>query len=239
MNIKYTGALVLLMALCSMMVLPTEQKKQKMKIIYAYDALCGWCYGFKPTMQKFVQAHEAEIEVEVISGGMITGSRIGPIGEVAPYISWAYKEVEKATGMQFGEGFLKGVLADGKAVFTSIPPALALSAYKEMKGNNTLAFAARLQKAIYYDGIEPLNYLAYGHLATEFNMDSTAFIKLMQEPNTLKQAEQEFAQANSYGVSGFPTVFVQANNKLYKLAEGYTSFENLENTFNKIKKEIQ
>jgi putative protein-disulfide isomerase len=239
MKLRYTASIIIFLGISGILVLNAQQQKQKMKLIYVYDALCGWCYGFKPTMQQFAANHASDLEVEVISGGMITGSRIGPIGEVAPYISWAYKEVEKATGVKFGDGFLNNILANGKAVFTSIPPAQALCAFKNMNGNNTLAFAARLQKAIYYDGLEPLNIAGYGKLAKEFNLDSTRFVQLMQEEITAQQVQLEFNKATSYGVTGFPTVFILANNKMYKLTEGYTNLENLEKSFNTIKKQIQ
>ncbi|MFW5762224.1 MAG: DsbA family protein, partial [Cyclobacteriaceae bacterium] len=92
------------------------------KIIYCYDALCGWCYGFSPVMEKIHQQYQQDFQFEVISGGMITGERIGPVGEVAPYIKQAYKLVENTTGVKFGDDFLR-VLNEGKAIFTSIPPA--------------------------------------------------------------------------------------------------------------------
>ena len=87
------------------------------------------------------QAHFA-----VISGGMITGPRIGPIGEVAGYIQQAYKDVEQATGVKFGEKFLTETLAQGTAIFTSIPPAIALSVFKTHLPEQAVAFAGTLQK---------------------------------------------------------------------------------------------
>jgi len=121
---------------------------KKMKVIYVYDALCGWCYGFSPVISKLHERHQEELEFEVLSGGMVTGERIGPIGEVAGYISQAYKDVERAAGVTFGEGFLKGILAEGSAIFTSIPPAVALTVFKQHQPKKAVPFAARLQKAI-------------------------------------------------------------------------------------------
>ena len=96
----------------------------KIKLIYVYDALCGWCYGFSSVINQFAEKYENDLIFEVISGGMVTGGRIGPIGEVVGYISWAYKDVENATGIKFGNNFLNKTLKDGKAIFTSIPPAI-------------------------------------------------------------------------------------------------------------------
>lgn len=54
-----------------------------MKIIYLYAALCGWCYGFSPVLHQFQEKYKGDVTIEVISGGMITGKKIGPIGKVA------------------------------------------------------------------------------------------------------------------------------------------------------------
>jgi len=203
----------------------------KMKLIYLYDALCGWCYGFSPVMQRFAAEHADELTFEVISGGMITGPRIGPIGEVAPYISWAYKEVEQKTGVTFGEGFLQGILAEGKAIFSSVPPAVVLSVFKAERPGDAVAFAGRLQRAVYHDGIEPEDTAAYGALAAEFGLDSAAFVALMGEARFQQAAQQDFAYSQALGVTGFPTVVLAAESggeeKLVLLGQGYLPYEAL------------
>ncbi len=45
-----------------------------MKLIYVYDALCGWCYGFSPVITDFSARHASEFAVEVVSGGMVLGA---------------------------------------------------------------------------------------------------------------------------------------------------------------------
>ena len=199
-----------------------------MKIIYVYDALCGWCYGFSPVISELWEKHQEELEFEVLSGGMVTGERIGPIGEVAGYISQAYKEVERATGLKFGDGFLEGILEDGSAVFTSIPPAVALAVFKQHQPEKAVPFAARLQKAIYYDGIEPANYDAYGKLAAEFGLDADAFVSQMKQKESLQMARTEFRRAGAMGVAGFPTLFLEQDGKYTVLARGYMPLERLE-----------
>ncbi|HRI29684.1 MAG TPA: DsbA family protein, partial [Chitinophagales bacterium] len=205
-----------------------------MKLIYIYDALCGWCYGFSPTIQRFAQEHQSTFAVQVVSGGMVTGSRIAPISSIAAYIEGAYQTVERTTGIKFGEPFLKKTLKEGTAVFTSIPPALALSAFKELKPDETLAFAAQIQKAIYYHGMEPADTAAYGKLAADFGLNSEEFISQMQTAATLHAAEQDFALSDALGVTGFPSVFVEYAGKYYPLASGAVSFETLEKQFQQL-----
>jgi putative protein-disulfide isomerase len=43
----------------------------KPKIIYCYDAYCGWCYGFSPVIKELWLKHREQFDFETISGGMI------------------------------------------------------------------------------------------------------------------------------------------------------------------------
>ena len=202
-----------------------------MKLIYVYDALCGWCYGFSPVMIEFQKMYRDSLTFEVISGGMITGGRIGPIGEVAPYISWAYKDVEKTTGIKFGDEFLNNTLKKGKAIFTSIPPAIALSVFKTLQPKNSLHFASELQIAIYFDGKEPENLEAYGQIAAKFGLDADLFVEKMKEPLYKKLAEDDFKKSTELGVSGFPAIFIEINNQYFIIGKGYMPFDTLNSKY--------
>lgn len=202
-----------------------------MKVIYVYDALCGWCYGFSSVINEFEEKYKDQVSFEVISGGMITGNRIGPIGEVAPYISWAYKDVEKATGIKFGEKFLNETLKDGKAIFTSIPLGVAMSVFKKLQPRKSIAFASALQKAIYFDGMEPENLNACGAIAQKFDIDPDSFVVAMRDTANLELAKIDFQKSKELGVTGFPTVFVEIDNTYHKLSSGYLSLKSLESNF--------
>ncbi len=198
-----------------------------MKLIYIYDALCGWCYGFSPVMERFHAEHQEDLEFEVVSGGMITGVRIGPIGEVAGYISWAYKDVERATGVTFGRHFLDHTLKEGSAVFTSIPPAVAMAVIKDMQPDLAVTFAGRLQRMIYFDGTPPLEMEAYGRAAAEYGVDEEEFMTKMRAPEYLRKAQADFETSRKLGVNGFPTVVLEWEGEYVALARGYVSYETL------------
>jgi putative protein-disulfide isomerase len=201
-----------------------ESTDNTITITYVYDALCGWCYGFSPVIEQLHAAMHEQAHFEVISGGMITGPRIGPIGEVAGYIQQAYKDVEQATGVKFGEKFLTETLAQGTAIFTSIPPAIALSVFKTHLPEQAVAFAGTLQKAIYYDGLQPLNLAGYAPYAAAYGVDGDQFVAAMSDPAFERAAKKEFAYTAGVGVNGFPTVLVQNAQRSYVVARGYLPY---------------
>jgi len=210
-----------------------------MKVIYVYDALCGWCYGFSPVMNQFLDKYKDSLAFEVVSGGMITGGRIGTISEVATYIIRAYKYVEKAANAKFGSDFLNITLKNGTAVFTSIPPAIALSVFKNYQEEKSIQFATALQTAIYFDGLEPENYAGYGKIAKEFGLDPDDFVAKMRDSVYIQNAQNDFKKSNDLGVSGFPTVFIENEGVYYKIASGFVPFNVLENNFLTIKNKLK
>lgn len=203
-------------------------------IFYVYDPLCGWCYGFSPVMQQFWKQHRENIHFKVLTGGMITGDKEGPIGKVAPYIKTAYREVEKTTGITFGKPFLENVLEDGSALFSSIPGALAMAVFRYLQPDQVVAFAHAVQEAIYRKGKLPTQPETYGECAEQFGMDAPGFMKRMVEKELLTQVHNEFKMVHEWGITGFPSLVYIKNEQAYLLAQGYTSLDNLNSTLRQI-----
>jgi len=198
-----------------------EFGQDKPAFFYFYDALCGWCYGFSPVIHQLYEQLESKMDFEVISGGMITGERVGRIGEVAGYISEAYQTVEERTGATFGSDFLEGTLAEGSAVFTSVPAAVAMAIVKEEAPGKQVGFAHLLQRAIYFDGIPPAEAKAYAPYAEQIGIDPDSFTEKMKALAYRRKAEQEFQIAAQVGVRGFPTCFMKTGDQFHLIATGY------------------
>lgn len=198
------------------------------KIIYVYDALCGWCYGFSQVIDLLYDNYGNQLEFEVVSGGMVTGERIGPVSDMADYISRAYIDVENASGVKFGKAFIETTLYRDDVVFSSVEPAIALSVFKTLQPQNAVKFASAIQKAIYFHGAEPALFATYADLAMDFGISRADFLEKMNDPQSLALAEVDFQRSKSLGVNGFPTIFYEdTNGDLVQLSRGFTSYENI------------
>lgn len=203
-----------------------------MTLYYIYDALCGWCYGFSPVMQAFYENHRDELDFEVISGGMVTGERVGPIGEVAGYIRQAYKDVEQRTGVEFGKAFLEDIMEPGTAIFSSEPPARALTAFRHFRPAEQVPFAGTLQRAIYYEGMMPEDLEGYADRAEKFGVERGAYLRRLQSEDTSYAVREEFMFTRQLGVEGFPMVVLKNKQEEYYLvARGYVPEEVLEDQY--------
>ncbi|WP_264788248.1 DsbA family protein [Aureispira anguillae] len=199
------------------------------QLIYYYDALCGWCYGFSPVMSEIYGKYHQKMDFDVVSGGLFLGDRVGAIGQVAPYIkAGAYKQVEALTGVKFGKAFLEGPLESGTMVLNSLYPATALCVVKEHYPSKTMEFSSLLQKAIYRDGMEIEDWATYSNYAAQIGLDSADFYQKLLDPIYQQKAMQDFETWEAEGLSGFPAVVLVTKEKRILLSSGYVKYDELE-----------
>lgn len=206
---------------------------QKPKIIYFFDTLCGWCYGFSPVIKKIAEKYSEAFDFEVISGGMVTGERVQPASVMANYILGAYKRVETMTGVTFGDPYLE-MLREGTRIQSSFEPALVLRTFKTFLPEKAVFFAHDLQKANYYDGLDLNDFENYRPLVEKYNLDWATFSEKMQTQAMQKATIQDFQISNAYQVTGFPTVFFENETVRSPLSRGYQSFENLDDIMQQV-----
>jgi putative protein-disulfide isomerase len=213
----------------------TKMENKKGRIIYVFDPLCGWCYGFSKVMAEFYSTNQNQYNFEIVSGGMVIGDRVEPIGKIAPYLKNAFKDVENASGIEFGKKFIEETLEKGTIVFNSVPPSIALAIVKKEKPEFAIPFAEAVQKAIYFDGIDPNNKEEYSLIAANYGFDKNEFTKKQSDVSFLKLAENDFHVSDSLKVNGFPTVFyVNSKNEAWPISRGYVSLNSLNENLNKV-----
>ncbi|MEP7164962.1 MAG: DsbA family protein [Ferruginibacter sp.] len=212
----------------------------KKTVFYCYDAYCGWCYGFSPVMKKIAAHYINDIEIEVLSGGMMTGDQVVPIKKIATYIKSAYKRVEELTGIKFGEDFLWHINNPEESdwVMNSEKPAIALCIFKEYYPARQLEFASDLQYGLNHEGRDLDDNEAYRHLLEKYSIQPEPFYEKLLSEEYRDLAYYEFALCKQLQVTGFPAVLMQLNeSKFYLLARGYTAYDDMQERMENVLKE--
>ncbi len=195
--------------------------ESKPSIIYIYDALCGWCYGFSSVMKSLYSEHGSEYNFEVLSGGMVLGDRVGPISNIAPFIKQAMKPVEDKTGIKFGEHF-KNILNIGSYICNSELSAVAMMAFKQQLPEKAVLFSAAIQEAFYFYGESLNDKDTYIKIAENLVADIELFENELNNPNTLVAANKDFDMIRRWGVTAFPAVLhFDGKQKLSMVSQGY------------------
>ncbi|MGC4100641.1 DsbA family protein [Ferruginibacter sp.] len=211
-------------------------------LIYCYDAYCGWCYGFSPVMKKIAAEFSEQLDIEVLSGGMMIGESVMPIEKIGPYIQSAYKRVEALTGIQFGEDFLWHTANPDKSdwVMNSEKPAIALCIFKEYYPAQQLDFASDLQYALNYEGRDLDDDEAYRHLLEKYQLPEEAFYTKLKSEEYKEKAYYEFSLCRQLNVDSYPQVLMQfSETKFYLLAKGFTAYEGVLQRLENILAEIK
>jgi putative protein-disulfide isomerase len=215
---------------------------QKPILIYCYDAYCGWCYGFSPIIKKIAEEYSFQLDVEVLSGGMMIGENKMPIEKIGPYIQGAYKRVEEVTGIKFGDDFLWHTANPDKSdwVMNSEKPAIALSILKEIYPERQLEFAGDLQYALNYEGRDLDDDEAYKHLLEKYTISENDFYTKLKSDEYKEKAYYEFALCKQLNVDSYPQVLIQLHsNKFYLITKSFSTYEEVKKGIEKALTEIK
>lgn len=211
-------------------------------LIYCYDAYCGWCYGFSPVMKKIDEAYKNNLQVEVLSGGMVLPEQPVHISATAEYIRNAYKTVEEYTGITFGQDYLWHINNPDQSDWfpSSIKPAIALCIFKELFPDQQVSFASDLQYSLHFEGRDLTDNEAYRHLLEKYNIPADDFYNKLTSEEYSDKAYYEFQLCKQLQVTGFPQVLMQlTESKFHLLAKGFTDYETLAKRIHLVLTEIE
>ncbi|MBD9701227.1 DsbA family protein [Streptomyces caniscabiei] len=188
-----------------------------MKLVYVFDAYCGWSHGFSGTLSEVVARHP-DLPVEVVSGGLFTGSRRVPIRQFG-YVQGANAQIAQLTGAEFGEAYER-LIADGSFVMDSEAAARGLVALRAAAPDRAAEFAVALQRVFYVDGLSLSDPATYRKIAEDAGLDADAVVTAFASPGTKAAAEADFRRAAALGVTGFPTFLAVDGDHVTELAHG-------------------
>ena len=196
------------------------------ELIYIFDPLCGWCYGMTPVVQRIRTELADQLQVSVLSGGMITGERVAPLGAKWNYIKNALQDVEKAAGVRFGEAYLQ-LGEEGTNMQDSEPPCRALTVFRQLNTDpsRVIDFAHDIQQAHYFHGLDLNEPATYIPIIRRYDLDAAEFQRRLALPEIATATRQEFAAVARIGVQGFPTLLLRVGEQGYVLARGFQPYE--------------
>jgi putative protein-disulfide isomerase len=205
----------------------TMKAQEKPTLIYVMDPLCGWCYGFSPVMQRVYDTYKEKAHFEVITGGMITGNEIGPIGVIAPFLKKATAQVTQHTGAEFSPKFLDTILTEGTQILTSVEPSIAVQLCKTKKPDSIFSFLTALHKEIYINGLKTAKINDYSRLFREMGFDESIFINDLKNKKFLTMAQQDFRKAESLGIESYPALLIRSKAGVKVITRGYVHWNQL------------
>ncbi|MCK9928856.1 DsbA family protein [Frankia sp. Mgl5] len=191
-----------------------------MKLVYVFDAYCGWSHGFSDTVREVLHRHP-ELSMEVVSGGLFTGKRRVPIRAFG-YVQGANAKISELTGAEFGDAYDR-LISDGSFVMDSEAAARGVAALRQAAPGRAVELAAALQRAFYIDGRSLSDPATYRKVAEEAGLDGDAVVAAFCAPEAQAAAEADFRRAAELGVASFPTLLALDGERVTALARGHAT----------------
>ncbi len=208
--------------------------RERTKIIYVSDPMCGWCYAFSPIIRQLAIDYKNDFDFELLNGGMVVGEREGLIGDFANYVLNAYPQVEAHSGIKFGEPYLNK-LRNNTLYNSSVLPSIAMEVFKSILPLEVIAFSSAIQHAIFFEGKDGQDIQTYIHLAQNFGIDAAQFSELVRTETYKIKTYEGFEEAAKLGVNGYPAVLALHNGTYYSLSRGFAPYAQMEMMFEKLK----
>lgn len=196
-----------------------------MRLIYVFDAYCGWSHGFSATLRE-ITARRPELPVEVISGGLFVGQRRIPVREFG-YIQGANAQIHDRTGAEFGAAYER-LIADGSFVMDSEAAARGFAALREAAPERAAELAIALQNAFYLDGLSLSAPATYRTVAQQAGLDADAVVAAVTDARSAATAAADFQRAAQLRVTGFPTLIAAHGETMTPIAYGHASPDQVE-----------
>lgn len=200
-----------------------EQKNPR--LIYVWDAYCGWCHGFSNSLKEFHENHPA-LPLTVLSGGLFFNQAIGNF----PHIPEANQRIHQLTGAEFGPKY-QSLLAEGTFVMDSESAAIGFSALRSLAPNHAYYLASSMQKAFYINGKSLSDLDTYREIAIANGLDPEAVVARMTDENFKKESLSDFEEVRQLGVSGYPTLLLAYGSEVIAFGSAAMTAQKLEDRF--------
>jgi len=164
------------------------------------------------------------------------------IGRMAGFIAESYKRVEELTGITFGEDYLWHVMNPDKSDWhpSSEKPAIAMAVFRDYYPDDTVDFAADMQKSLHFEGRDLTDNEAYRHLLDKYEIPPQEFYEKLASEIYKEKAYYDFSLVKQLQVTGFPVVILQSDElKFYLLAKGFTDYDTLKSRIDNVLAEIK
>lgn len=206
-------------------------------LIYIADPMCSWCYGFGPQLNALLDALPAA-QLDIVTGGLRAYNTEVMDETRKATILTHWKHVEQASGLPFSTAGIArpGFIYDTEPACRAVVAARILG--EDLPSRSILDVFHAIQHAFYAEGrdVTSLQVLAeVGAAALTAacdpaglieppiaTLDSAVFLDTLRAASTISETRQDFAQAQRWGIQGYPALVLEHDATLHLICSGYT-----------------
>ena len=175
------------------------------KIIYVYDPMCSWCYGFRQTWQAIQAGMPEGVQIETRLGGLAPDDQQPMPDAMRDKLASTWHRIEELCQVPFDHSYWKQQPNPPRTTYIA---GRAVRAAQSL-GGDEMQMVRAIQDAYYQQGQNVWRAEVLIQLAEDLGLDRTKF-SLALDSNAIRQAhEREVNATYAMGVQGYPSLVWQ------------------------------
>ncbi|MCF2847873.1 DsbA family protein [Pseudoalteromonas sp. ACER1] len=199
------------------------------KLIYVYDPMCSWCWGFRETWLKLQAAIGDKLAIEYKVGGLAPDSDEPMRKEMQQFLQQTWQRIEQQLGTPFNHEFWH----TAQPRRSTYPACRAVLVARQQNKEQEMLYA--IQKAYYLDAQNPSDISTLASLAEQIGLEKNAFLKEIESEKINSLLMDEINQARNLPIQGFPSLVLE-NKGLYAAVP--VNYQDWQSTYQQITSHI-
>ena len=201
-------------------------------LIYCYDPMCSWCWGFSPTwtkLQKSLQGmvDSKQLTIQPLLGGLAVDSDVPMPEQMKGALESTWQNIERTLGTEFNYDFWRtasprrSTYPACRACYVARDVGLEEEMYHE------------IQQAYYLKAKNPSDLDTLTECAEQIGLKADSFQKSMQHVKNERLLEAEIEQARHLGLNSFPSLALIIGDRLTHIPLDYKDHTSMLETIKK------
>ncbi|WP_285164553.1 DsbA family protein [Shewanella goraebulensis] len=180
------------------------------RLIYVYDPMCSWCWGYRPTwlaLQQQLTAQLPELIIEYRLGGLAPDSDVAMPKEMQQFLSQTWHKIASQLGTEFNYDFWQ----DCQPRRSTYPACRACLIAREYGLEQAMILA--IQQAYYLQAKNPSDNDTLINAAVSIGIEQAAFTERLLSEEVNLDLISELEAVHQLPVRGFPSLVLKVNGK--------------------------
>ncbi|GIU53885.1 DsbA family protein [Shewanella sp. KT0246] len=178
------------------------------RLIYVYDPMCSWCWGYRPTwlaLQQQLTAQLPELIIEYRLGGLAPDSDVAMPKDMQQFLSQTWHKIASQLGTEFNYDFWQ----DCQPRRSTYPACRACLIAREYGLEQAMILA--IQQAYYLQAKNPSDNDTLINAAVSIGIEQAAFTERLLSEEVNLDLISELEVVHQLPVRGFPSLVLEVN----------------------------
>lgn len=189
-------------------------------LIYCYDPMCSWCWGFRPTWTALQKAlakriDREELVIQPMLGGLAPDSDVPMPMAMRQKLEATWQRIASELGTEFNYGFWRNT----EPRRSTYPANRACMVARD--GNLEMEMYHAIQQAYYLEAKNPSNLDVLADCAEQIGLSRDGFLHNMHYVQQEGLLEKEIENARHIGLNSFPSLALLIGEQLLHIPINY------------------